>query len=338
MNTSAPRKRPTLLQYLLSLFFVLIMMGAIFFGSRILLPKSDPQADRERLIISTSMVALDQHAPGVSYPETTDGWVVSENPDGTISASSPNLGAPVFVMLVENQSAAGDGDRFIPYFVKASGKTYLDLSYLYDPSKQPEIIPSQPLSEDDELVIESIQSLLSEWFLPESISIRSSSGRTEISVSDASVEEEASSALSDGGSPASWPDLLSFIEGIDFPLLSGTDSALLYVKDTSGETIYLTVLNGSVLYDLFDASEPSAYNPPTISLDEFNAIQTGMTYQEVFDIVGSRGELLSETDLGLGDQYYSAMYMWEGEGSTGANANVMFQGGKVVSKSQFGLE
>lgn len=128
MNTSAPRKRPTLLQYLLSLFFVLIMMGAIFFGSRILLPKSDPQADRERLIISTSMVALDQHAPGVSYPETTDGWVVSENPDGTISASSPNLGAPVFVMLVENQSAAGDGDRFIPYFVKASDKTYLDLS------------------------------------------------------------------------------------------------------------------------------------------------------------------------------------------------------------------
>ena len=74
------------------------------------------------------------------------------------------------------------------------------------------------------------------------------------------------------------------------------------------------------------------------SLEEFNAIKTGMTYQEVFDIVGSRGEVLSEVDLGLGDEYYTAMYTWDGEGSLGANANVTFQGGKVTSKAQFGLE
>ena len=79
-------------------------------------------------------------------------------------------------------------------------------------------------------------------------------------------------------------------------------------------------------------------NPNTITMDEFKAIKTGMTYQEVFDIVGGRGETISESDIGLGDEYYTVMYEWQGEGIPGANANVMFQGGKVVNKAQFGLE
>jgi len=63
-----------------------------------------------------------------------------------------------------------------------------------------------------------------------------------------------------------------------------------------------------------------------------------MSYQEVFDIVGSRGTVLSEVDVGLGDEYYTAVYYWDGEGSLGANANITFQGGKVSAKAQFGLE
>lgn len=79
-------------------------------------------------------------------------------------------------------------------------------------------------------------------------------------------------------------------------------------------------------------------NKPTISKDEFEAISSGMTYEEVVEIVGSDGELLSESDLGIGDAYKSSIYMWKGEGSWGANANVTFQGGKVISKAQIGLE
>jgi hypothetical protein len=30
--------------------------------------------------------------------------------------------------------------------------------------------------------------------------------------------------------------------------------------------------------------------------------------------------------------------MWKGEGSSGANANFMFQGGKLNNKAQFGLK
>ena len=51
-----------------------------------------------------------------------------------------------------------------------------------------------------------------------------------------------------------------------------------------------------------------------------------------------QGELLSESDLGIGSEYVTTMWMWEGKGSIGANANVMFQDGKVVNKAQFGLE
>ena len=102
----------------------------------------------------------------------------------------------------------------------------------------------------------------------------------------------------------------------------------------------LVVKDGKITWDIFNDQDivAPADNNPTISLEEFNAIQTGMEYQEVFDIVGSRGTLMSESDLGLGDKHYTAIFSWDGEGSIGANANVIFQGGKVVSKSQFGLE
>lgn len=89
---------------------------------------------------------------------------------------------------------------------------------------------------------------------------------------------------------------------------------------------------------MFSESTGSRTNPPTISLAEFNAISTGMTYQEVTDIIGSAGEVLSEVDLGLGDEYFTQSRKWDGEGSIGANAIIQFQDGKVVTKAQFGLE
>jgi len=75
----------------------------------------------------------------------------------------------------------------------------------------------------------------------------------------------------------------------------------------------------------------------TISLEEFNKIETGMTYEEVCQIIGGEGTLSSSVDAGIGPEYVTEIYQWTGEGSVGANANVTFQGGKVVSKAQVGL-
>lgn len=76
----------------------------------------------------------------------------------------------------------------------------------------------------------------------------------------------------------------------------------------------------------------------SISLEEFNKIETGMTYQEICDIVGGKGTLSSSVDVGLGGEYKTEIYQWTGSGSIGANANVTLQGGKVISKAQIGLK
>ena len=78
-------------------------------------------------------------------------------------------------------------------------------------------------------------------------------------------------------------------------------------------------------------------NKGTITMEEFESIKTGMSYEEVCEIIGSEGELLSEVDTGIGEEYHTVMYAWKGD-AVGANANVTFQGGKVTAKAQFGLK
>lgn len=74
-----------------------------------------------------------------------------------------------------------------------------------------------------------------------------------------------------------------------------------------------------------------------ITLEKFNQIQTRMTYQEVVNIIGEEGTVLSETDIMDDEQYKTTMYYWYGEDGI-SNANVTIQGGKVISKAQIGLE
>ena len=102
------------------------------------------------------------------------------------------------------------------------------------------------------------------------------------------------------------------------------------------------VLDNLLFYDDFfkDINEtdtqPSSNIPSDgkITLDAYNQIQAGMSYDEVSKIVGSSGTVMSETDLA---GYHTFMIMWYGHGSVGANANVTIQNDKVISKAQFGL-
>ena len=87
-----------------------------------------------------------------------------------------------------------------------------------------------------------------------------------------------------------------------------------------------------------DNSNATNTNDTKISLEEFNQIETGMSYEEVVEIVGGEGTVLSESDITGDGQYKTTIYSWDGNGMLGANANVTFQGGKVISKAQFGLE
>ncbi|MBD8520553.1 DUF3862 domain-containing protein [Lysinibacillus fusiformis] len=67
-----------------------------------------------------------------------------------------------------------------------------------------------------------------------------------------------------------------------------------------------------------------------ITLEQFNKLENGMSKEQVFDILGGEGAVLSES----GD---IVMYTYNGK-SLGANASLMFQGDKLMNKTQLGLE
>lgn len=78
-------------------------------------------------------------------------------------------------------------------------------------------------------------------------------------------------------------------------------------------------------------------NPSTINLSEFNRLKMGISYDQATDIIGGYGEVLSEGET-EGTPFHTIIYQYEGEGSLGANANLMFQGGKLTNKAQYGLK
>lgn len=91
--------------------------------------------------------------------------------------------------------------------------------------------------------------------------------------------------------------------------------------------------NGDALPDNNGSAEPA--NKPTITLEEFNNLTTGMTYEEAVAVIGGEGTVSSESEIA---GIKTSLYTWEGEGGLGANANAMFQGGKLIQKAQFGLK
>ena len=91
----------------------------------------------------------------------------------------------------------------------------------------------------------------------------------------------------------------------------------------------------SAVVDAPAAAAPLVKNAETISYTEYAKIEIGMTYDQVCDIVGSYGRELARTEMA---GYLTVVVGWDGEGTIGANANVTFQNGKVMSKAQAGLQ
>ena len=68
---------------------------------------------------------------------------------------------------------------------------------------------------------------------------------------------------------------------------------------------------------------------------KYEQIRTGMSYQEVVQIIGEKGEEMSRFEIeGIPA---TVMYMWKGQNLM-ANMNAMFQGDKLTTKAQFGLK
>ncbi len=77
-------------------------------------------------------------------------------------------------------------------------------------------------------------------------------------------------------------------------------------------------------------------NKNKVTYENFEKIKTGMTYDQVVEIFGEEGKIISDVDVGM-DEYATTMYYWYDD--TGiANCNVTIQGGKVIAKAQVGLQ
>ena len=74
-------------------------------------------------------------------------------------------------------------------------------------------------------------------------------------------------------------------------------------------------------------------SPDKMTLDKFNQIENGMSYEEVVDIVGSEGTLSTESSYG---NQTMKIYYWYASNDI-ANATVTFMNNEVTAKSQIGL-
>lgn len=93
---------------------------------------------------------------------------------------------------------------------------------------------------------------------------------------------------------------------------------------------------GNIISDITDSIIDAVKPSDGVTLENFNKIDSSMTYEDVCALFGKEGELLSEVDIGIAG-YETQMYAWYDW--TGIfNCTVMFQGGYETSKSQFGLE
>ena len=87
-------------------------------------------------------------------------------------------------------------------------------------------------------------------------------------------------------------------------------------------------------------TNPTTVTVPTkvvskdVTMEQFNKVTEGMTYQEVVGILGSEGTVLSSSNMA---GYKTVVYQWNGA-SFGGNMNGTFQNDKLIMKAQFGLK
>lgn len=89
--------------------------------------------------------------------------------------------------------------------------------------------------------------------------------------------------------------------------------------------------------NISQSSQQEEVDESLITLNEFNRLRAGMTWSEVYDIIGSHGTKVSETGS-ASDDYHIVSYSYEGYGEIGANAQLMFINGELDTMAQYGLE
>lgn len=108
-------------------------------------------------------------------------------------------------------------------------------------------------------------------------------------------------------------------------------SIIVFIIITCGGLALSLNFNNDIQKSVSGVSDESEY----ITLDEYNRIENGMTYEDVVNIIGSNG---SQTSTVTSNGINITMYSWYGNGAAGSNANVTFTNNTVTGKAQIGLK
>jgi len=95
--------------------------------------------------------------------------------------------------------------------------------------------------------------------------------------------------------------------------------------------IIASIQNNAIQKNVSGVSNDSEY----ITLDEYNAIENDMSYEDVVKLIGSEGTSTTESSVG---DITVKIITWYGNGMAGSNANVTFTNDKVTGKAQIGLK
>ncbi|HKX26418.1 MAG TPA: DUF3862 domain-containing protein [Blastocatellia bacterium] len=80
------------------------------------------------------------------------------------------------------------------------------------------------------------------------------------------------------------------------------------------------------------APSPSPVLRTGVTLQDFEKLQTGMSYQEVTEILGSPSKEIRRSET---TAYTTVTYLWGGDQA--GSVKVVFQDDKLIEKSQYGL-
>ena len=150
------------------------------------------------------------------------------------------------------------------------------------------------------------------------------------------------SDFSSDAEPDDWESIITSVETAmkeaeSFAAEDGFTVLSAQIEAEDG-TILASGYDQKIRFNLFHANTTyQETGSGLITLSIFNQLQSGMTYAEVRDMIGADGVLTSSVDIG-DYQYKTETYTWDGAGDFGANAIIMFQGGWLTSKAQYGLK
>lgn len=126
-------------------------------------------------------------------------------------------------------------------------------------------------------------------------------------------------------------DVEALVESLD----GITENISVSDYSVEGSSILYTYQNGKLTYDADNTEDFSIQGNGAVTMEIYQKIKNGMTYNEVVNLIGADGKPVVSAGDG---EYKTECYEWPGDSGGYSSVDVTFQGGVVAGKLQIGLD